>query len=172
MQRKTGVTAVGPAVMMGQRKGIKGLLRATQEYLGEKIVLSRIPMSSQKAYANWLDRKTELLLDAMQKKIEHRPWGLARKALNLFMRDAVYNKYLSKHFGLSKLESWLEVPLDSKVARGLKHRHGGSALPRWPGLKHLKSSDSQKFQEFAGEYAKTQNTKRVHLDIYLFLENR
>ncbi len=148
-------------------------MRIAQKYLGEEIVLDQISTSSQEAYADWLNKKTKLL----QKELKNRPWvamqddvywGTARKALNLFMRDVVYNKY----FGFSKLESWLEVPLDSKVAEGLKNKPGGNVLPRWRTLKGLESSDSQKFQEFAGEYAKTQKIERVHLDIYLFLEDR
>ena len=166
MQRRTGVTAVGPSALRGQGKGV---LKATQVYLGA-LDLSRIPMSAQDKYTDWLDEHTELLLDMLP--LRNRPWGAARKAINLFMRDVLYNRYLNDHFAFAKLESWLEVPLDSAVAKGLKHHAGYGCLPQWPGLKNLKPEISQEFQDFAIQHAKTQRIERVHLDVYLWLENR
>jgi hypothetical protein len=166
MQRGIGVTAVGPSALRGQGKGV---LRVTQAYLGA-IDLSRIPLSAQDKYMDWLDERTELLLDTLP--LTNRPWGAARKAINLFMRDVLYNRYLNDHFALAKLEPWLEVPLDSAVAKGLKNRAGYGRLPQWPGLKNLKSEISQKFQVFAMQHAQTQRIERVHLDVYLWLENR
>ena len=166
MQRSIGVTAVGPSALRGQGKGV---LKATQAYLGA-LDLSQIPLSAQDKYTDWLDEHTESLLDALP--LRNRPWGAARKAINLFMRDILYNRYLNDHFAFVKLESWLEVPLDSAVAKGLKHYAGYGCLPQWPGLKNLKPEISQKFQDFAMQHAKTQRIERVHLDVYLWLENR
>ncbi len=118
----------------------------------------------------WLDRQTEFLLDDFP--ISGRPWGAARKAINLFLRDTLYNQYLCRRFGFHKLESWLEVPLDSASARGLKLAAGRGVLPRWPGLKHLGPAVSEEFQEFATGHARTIGLERVHLDMYLWLENR
>ena len=166
MQRRTSVTAVGPSALRRQGKGV---LKATQTYLGQ-LDLSRTPMSCHDKYLHWLDKQTESLLDALP--IRNRPWGAARKALNLFMRDVLYNQYLNGHFGFSKLEACLEIPLDRAVATGLKGRAGHGRLPQWPGLKNLKPNTSKKFQDFASEYARRKRIEKVHLDVYLWLENR
>lgn len=166
MQRRTGVTAVGPSALRGQGRGV---LKAAQEYLSF-IDLSRIPISSHDEYQHWLDDHTNSLLEKLP--ILNRPWGAARKALNLFMRDTLYNQYLNKHYGIEKLESLMEIPLDSAVAKGLKRHAGRGRLPHWPGLKSLNPDMSTKFQEYAMEYARAKNIARVHLDVYLWIENR
>ena len=166
MKRRTRVTAVGPSALRGQGKGV---LKATQKYLGI-IDLSAIPMTSAAEYANWLNENTNFLLK--QLPIINSPWGAARKALNLFMRDVLYNQYLNNSYRISKIEPWLEVPLDRAVAKGLKKHAGRGKLPQWPGLKHLTARISDVFQDFASAYAGQCNIARVHLDVYLWIENR
>ena len=166
MQRWTGVTAVGPSALRGQGKGV---LRATQSYLGS-VDLAGIPAASGKQYADWLDGQTRALLEILP--IKYKPWGAARKALNLFMREALYNRYLCAHFGIRKIEPWMEIPLDSVVAKGLKHHAGRGRLPQWPGLKRLEPDRSRVYQDFAMAYSREKKISRVHLDVYLWLENR
>ena len=166
VQQMVAVTAVGPSALRGQGKGV---LKASQEFLAA-VSLARIPKSSATRLRQWLDRQTESLLD--QLPINGRPWGAARKAINLFLRDTLYNQYLSRRFGVGMIEPWLEVPLDSAVARGLKARAGRGTLPHWPGLKNLVPVVSEEFQRFASDYARTVGIARVHLDMYLWLENR
>ena len=152
--------------MRGQGKGV---LRTSQNFLAH-ISLARVPKSSAKRFQLWLDRQTELLLDSLP--IKNRPWGAARKAINLFLRDALYNQYLSKQFKLQSIESWLEIPLDSAVAKGLKLQSNRDEFPRWPGLKNLEPNVSEGFQVFASKRAKLKGVARVHLDMYLWLDNR
>ena len=166
LQRKVAFTAVGPSALRGQGKGV---LRASQDFLAQ-MFLSRVPRSSEKRFQLWLDRQTELLLDTLP--IKNRPWGAARKAINLFLRDALYNQYLCEQFKLQSLESWLEIPLDSAVAKGLKSQSNPGELPLWPGLKNLKPNLSKEFQFFASKRANLKGIARVHLDMYLWLDNR
>ena len=166
LQRKVAVTAVGPSALRGQGEGV---LHAAQDFLA-RLSLARLPKSNARRFRAWLDRETEALLDVLP--VENRPWGAARKALNLFLRDALYNQYLCSHFKLQPVEPWLEVPLDSAVARGLKSLGKRGGLPRWPGLKNLRSDVSDHFQGFATQLARRKDVARVHLDIYLWLENR
>ena len=166
LQRKVAFGAVGPSAVRGQGKGV---LRASQDFCSQ-IALARVPKSSAKRYQIWLNRQTEFLLEALP--IKNRPWGAARKAINLFLRDALYNKYLSRQFKLRSVEAWLEIPLDSAVVKGLKsHDHRGE-LPRWPGLKNLTQDVSEVFQVFASKQATLKGIARVHLDMYLWLDNR
>jgi len=160
------VTAVGPSALRGQGKGV---LKASREFLAS-VSLARIPKSNATLFRDWLDRQTESLLDELP--INRRPWGAARKSINLFLRDTLYNQYLCKKFDIEKIESWLEIPLDRAVARGLKSAAGRGGLPQWPGLKNLKPNVSDIFQKFAGTHAKSLGIERVHLDMYLWLENR
>jgi hypothetical protein len=147
----------------------KGVLRASQDFLAQ-ISLARLPKTNQKGFQFWLNRQTELLLNNLP--ITNRPWGAARKAINLFLRDALYNQYLSKEFNLQLIENWLEIPLDSAVAKGLKSKSDRGDLPQWPGLKNLQLNVSEYYQSFALKLADLKGIARVHLDIYLWLDNR
>jgi len=166
LQRKVAVTAVGPSALRGQGKGV---LAATQEFL-PKIGLARLPKSNRKLFESWLNRQTNSLLDTLPLKTK--PWGAARKAINLYLRDALYNQYLCRHFRINRVAAWLEIPLDSVVARGLKKASQHGELPSWPGLKGLTKPVSNQYQEFASELSNRMKIERVHLDIYLWLENR
>lgn len=100
------------------------------------------------------------------------PWGVARKCLNLFLRDAFYSRYLHNEYGLLTLEQWLEVPLDGVVGRFLIRKQKGTRLASWPGLKHLQVEESLIFQEVATEIAQANGIARVHLDIFAWTDNR
>jgi hypothetical protein len=166
VQRKVATSAIGPSTLRGQGAGVLG---ASQQFLS-KLSLARVPKSSEHRFRCWLDRQTDALLDKLP--IDGRPWGAARKAINLFLRDVLYNQYLTRRFAFGQIERWLEIPLDSAVARGLKAHAGPGALPHWPGLKHLDGTVSEEFQTFACAHAHTLGIERVHLDMYLWLENR
>ena len=58
------------------------------------------------------------------------PWGPARKALNVFLRDAAYNTFLRAEYNLALIEPALETPVDSQIARELRKSY---KLPPWKG---------------------------------------
>jgi hypothetical protein len=97
---------------------------------------------------------------------EAKSWGAARKALNLFLRDAVYNHDLSHFYGLSKIRGWLEVPLDEDVGTSLCAEPEGKNLPKWLKIKTLQLLDSAQFQSIASAVATRKRMRRVDLDIY------
>ena len=166
MRQRAAVVAVGPSALRGQGKGV---LRATQNVL-KTINLATIYRDSEVDFNSWLDEQTDLVLAAL--RLKKKPWGAARKAVNLFLRDVLYNRYLCQEYGIHEIEPWLEIPLDSAVAKGLKRKAGHGKLPSWPGLKNLSKDVSDNFQEFAKTWAIEAELSRVHLDIYLWLENR
>ena len=93
--------------------------------------------------------------------------------MNLFLRSCLYNHYLRKAYGLSAIESWLEIPLDSVVAKALRREATSGELPPWPGLKHLTPEAHARFQSYADKSAKHRGLPaRVLLDNYLWLDNR
>jgi len=166
LQRKVAIIAAGPSAMRNQGEGV---LKATQDFLST-VSLARIPKSNAKRFHIWLDRQTTKLLDSLP--ITNRPWGTARKAINLFLREALYNKYLNEQHKLDHIEAWLEMPLDSVVALALKRQFGRGMLPRWSGLKDLDRETSDMFQDAASELAQSKGLQPVHLDMYLWISNR
>ena len=97
-----------------------------------------------------------------------RSWGAARKFLNIFLRGVLYNRYLCGHYDFQVVESFLEIPLDSHVANGLRKETGGkSRLPRWKNIIGLDQKVSTLYQEFAREVAgrPQYQVARVHLDV-------
>ena len=167
VQQYTAVDSVGGSAMRNQGPGV---LRAVQNYLGH-LQLDDIPIKSEKEFGEWLTARTEGLIRALP--IDTRPWGTARKALNLFLRGCLYNHYLRRAYKLAHIERWLEIPLDSVTANALKRLAGRGQLPRWPGLKHLRKRTSDEFQAYALAYSKRAGLPaRVFLDNYLWLKNR
>jgi len=90
--------------------------------------------------------------------------GIARKVLNIFLRDALYTKYLSDAFNLSQAEYLFEIPLDSIVAKGIVKNSEAVQPPRWPGVKYLKPEQSHIYQSAAHKIAEQRLIARVHLD--------
>ncbi len=151
MQKKVAVSAVGASAVRGQPKGT---IKVVRSFLTTKLKLHTIPTHSTEKFGRWLDRKTD------QMGI---PWGVARKCLNLFLRDVLYNRYLHNEYGLHALEQMLEVPLDGVVGRFLIRKQNGRRLKSWPTLKRLKAEESRTFQEVATEITEAEGIARVHL---------
>ena len=91
-------------------------------------------------------------------------WGLARKLLNIFLRDCLYTRYLSERYGLASAVRLFEIPLDSITAKRIRERKPD--LPRWRGVRHLDPEVSAAYQAAALLEAKRKRTSRVHLDAY------
>lgn len=169
IQKHEANAAIGASALRGQvkdtRKNVVGFL--------SRIDLERVPAQDQAAFDKWLDDQTRRL----QRRLpdSRKPWGVARKALNLFLRSCVYNHFLREVHGLEAVERWLEVPLDSKVAGGLirasVHKPQEERLPRWKGLGDGSlRENSARFQAHATRMANEKRLPaRVFLDHYLFL---
>jgi len=97
-----------------------------------------------------------------------RNWGGARKAMNLFLEAAFYDRFLAKTYDLQKLREFRELPLDSNAIKGLKKEVGKRNLPGWKGIKNLKPGDCQGFQEVAKKLAHEKEISRIFLDLYFW----
>jgi hypothetical protein len=151
----------GVGVVRGM--GPAGTLGRVQKFLKEEVDLAGISKQDPRRYTQILDELTERFRRNLPKGAKH--WGVARKCLNLFFRDALYNFYLRKEYDLAKFEKYLEIPLDSYVGTALRRECEGVHLPRWRTVKGLTRQDSAKFQAVAAEVAKRHCTQRVHLDV-------
>jgi len=159
IQHRAARVAVGASAARGQ--GAPGLVLAAREFLSE-VPLERFSVSDERAFRRRLDRVTLELMVTLPRR--GRSWGISRKLLNIFLREALYTRYLENAYRLRRIESFLEVPLDSITARGIRTASPKGSQPRWRGVRHLTVEDSDRFQATAKDLAQTYGVARVHLD--------
>lgn len=167
MQRYIAVTTVGPSALRNQ--GGPGLIEKAHHFLST-LDIRTFAVNDEKSFLEVLDTTTDKLRRTLPLDSQH--WGAARKALNLFLRDICYNRFLSPRYSLAVLEPWMEIPLDSLVAAALKRHVGRGGLPIWPGLKGLTPRVSLWFQHAARDWANTECISRVHLDMRIWVNQR
>lgn len=163
IQRHVAKTSVTPSSLRSQVK--KGGIKKTREFFSA-MNLKEFAVKNEKTFRKTLDQKTKELKTSCKKY--DMKWGSARKALNIFLRSSLYNKYLRDHSGLEKAGKYFEVPLDNIIARNLKKEvkelNMIEKIPKWEGVKNLKKHNSKEFQEIATKIAKKKGVWRVHLD--------
>jgi hypothetical protein len=128
--------------------------------------LSQFGTGNEETFRAALDNETKKLKRAFPRR--SRKWGLARKLLNIFLRDCAYTIYLAREYDLHLAEDFFEIPLDSITARGLKRVTAHGNLPRWPGVKHVTPRLSRRFQLAAQQQAQKRGIARLHLDALLW----
>jgi hypothetical protein len=160
IQERTAQLAIGPSTLRNQ--GASRVVSSARESL-KHLDLRLFKVETLGAFIVSLDNETQNLQEALPHGA--RPWGTARKALNIFLRDALYNVYLSREYALQRLEPWLEVPLDGQVAKALSRQPGGGKLQRWKGIKDLDPAMSKTYQDFAVTVSERYGVSRVHLDL-------
>jgi hypothetical protein len=158
LQARAARIAIGPSSMRGP--GSEGVVRAARLYL-QHVALSGFGTANAKLFRTALDRTTDELMRALPKASRH--WGLARKGLNIFLRDCLYTIYLRDAFWLGASEEFFEVPLDSISGKAL-YEHAAGKLPRWQTVRGMTPTLSDKYQAEASRVAKLKAIPRVHLD--------
>jgi hypothetical protein len=143
--------------------GPQGTITATRRFLAT-LDLSTFCTDNKREYLEVLDYTTQRLKRCLPKGGRH--WGSSRKFLNIFMRGALYNRFLCREYRLRRVERWLEVPLDSHVANGLRQEDGGSLLPRWKSVIGLDPITHRQYQAFSSQVARQKGVVRVHLDLW------
>ena len=161
-----------PSTVRG--KGNAGVAAAARAYLTQ-LDLAKLAADPE-AFPALLDQRTDSLLKSFQGEARKR-WGLARKILTLFLRDAVYNVHLREAYGLEVLERQLELPLDGESAKRVRRdyrklRKNQPDLPKLPGWKGpfvLTRQDSRDHQKAALKVAQAKGLKaRIHLDAFFW----
>jgi hypothetical protein len=160
VQLRTARCAIGASTL--RRQGAPGAVHAARRFLGN-LPLKPFGVSRQRTFRSRLDRATVDLQAAMPKGAQ--AWGTARKALNIFLRDALYTTYLRERYALARAEELLEIPLDAITADRL-HAECTTVLPRWPGVRHLTERVSDLYQAEARRVAAGRGIAPVHLDTY------
>jgi len=167
LQRRLAQISVGPSAL--RKQGAPDIIRICRDYFEKEIDLRKfIEALQSNNYSLYLDSKTGELLK--QFPDNGKSWGAARKGLNLFFREIVYNCYFANYLGIpSEYEEnreflmQLEVPLDKDVATSLVNKYHD--LPKWKSIKELTPDQSNLYQKKADEYAAELMTARVHLDL-------
>jgi len=167
IQKHVATVSISPSTVRGQ--GAPGVVAVVRDHLAS-LRLSRFRVSDRGAFRRSLEGATQDLVSALPAAA--RSWGLARKCLNVFLRDSFYNARLVSEFGLGVAEPFFEVPLDRIVAKELRRHAGRGLLPIWPGVRHLTADMSEVYQAFALELSASWGIARVYLDTYLWVEGR
>jgi hypothetical protein len=168
LQSQIARTATGSSA--GRGKGNAGVAAAARTYLAQ-LDLSKLAADPE-AFPALLNKRTGSLLKKFEGEARPR-WGLARKLLNIYLRDAVSNVHLRKAYRLAALERHLELPLDEETATRLRHdftrllrrNPALTPLPPWPGVFKLTLAVSRDYQTAAQKVSRSKRLRsRVHLD--------
>lgn len=163
MQKRAANGSVGPSTIRGMAPA--GTAKIIKEYF-YSFDIRRIKAGSEKSFIRKLDGITDELLNTLPKESQH--WGMARKCINIFLRNCLYNRYISDFYKLLPMEKWLEIPLDSHVGKGLIKNLESCNLPRWSTVIDLTRTNSDLYQKAANELASKKKVSRIHLDDLLY----
>lgn len=165
LQRRIAQAAIGPSSL--RKQGASKVIARARTFVNQ-IDLAQVSALNAVTFVDWLDATTDALVNKLPSGARH--WGSARKAVNLFLRDAVYNQDLALHFQLDKVRPWLEVPLDQHVRIGLRGlpeaKQLGRKLPGWTTIKKLTPEISAAYQQLACRDAENRGVCRVDVDVY------
>lgn len=167
--RRLSQVSVGASALRNQ--GGKGIIKKARDYFEHSIEIDDLikNLDDEKKFKTYLNIHTKQLSRKFSSTDEN--WGAARKALNLFFREIVYNTFVTEHYNLptdfTKFNikiKYLEVPLDKYVASAI-YNENENHLPKWKSIKSLKITHSDQYQLEAMEIAKKRKIARVHLDL-------
>ncbi|GAA5524829.1 hypothetical protein Maes01_01388 [Microbulbifer aestuariivivens] len=161
LQERTGYLAIGRSTLRNQ--GASGVIDVARVYLQKMNLKALGDVSSEVDFQRFLNRHTKALANKFPNGAKGN-WGAARKALNIFLRDCLYNHYLRGWLEIKHVEEWLEVPLDGDVARNLYEMYSDE-LPKWTSIKSLTPDVSFKYQMAASKVSIKEEVSRIHLDV-------
>jgi len=160
MQKRIAKLAIGKSTL--RKQGAPGVVGIAREYL-TNIDLKKFAVDDVKEFEKVLNSRTNYLKTKFPDGAKN--WGTARKALNVFLRDVIYNYYLRRYFMFTeKIENWLEIPLDGNIAKKIRKKFPNKISNNFT-IKGLNKDESIKYQKCAQKIASKYKTNRVHLDL-------
>jgi hypothetical protein len=157
LRRRAAELAVAASTVRGSPTGT---VRAARRAL-QTVRLEAFVVSSRTQFLDVLEHETRRVRSRLPRGARH--WGIARKILNIYLRSCVYSRPLAEAYRLTRIERWLELPLDSQVARGA-HACSDAKLPRWRTVKGLTRKDSAAFQKAAVDLAAKLRVYPIHFE--------
>ena len=157
--------AIGPSTLRNQ--GAPGVAKVAREFLTD-LQLWRLKRMHLDRYTETLDRWTKRLRRKLPPRA--RNWGTARKALNIFLVEVFFNRFLAREYRMQRLKDVLETPLDSKANKRIRRfaNEKGLPLPKWRGVKGLTDEVSRDYQEVASQMAAENRIPRACLDLIVW----
>jgi hypothetical protein len=189
IQHYVANVVIGPTTLRNQPSD--KVAEKARDFLTTRIDLNELKNKQITDYRNWLDKKTKELMNWFPDGAKD-DWGAARKAINLFMIGAYFNRILFEKYKLDRFKNVLETPLDGRAAKRLREygkkkgvawmcklcsedarksckkqrlRCGDSAFP---GIVNLKEYQSRGYQEVATEFAREVGLPLAEIDIVLW----
>jgi hypothetical protein len=159
LQAHVAMRAITASALRNQ--GSPGVVDAAREYVAA-IDLRETTGLSESQFRKWLNLHTGKLRRRFPVGARSN-WGAARKALALFLRDAIYCLPLSEYYDLARIRPLLELPLDREAHSGLILDF--PMVPVWPGVKALRWRTNAQMQRIAATIAQGRQIHRVDLDI-------
>ena len=146
------------------RRQPSGTTQAAINFCRDLGLIDFSSIKNEDEYLNELGKQTNLLME----KLPSKSWGIARKALNIFLFQTAHDIILSAKYNLTKLIPYLEVPLDNPNALKLKNKAKQEGIIlNWKNIKDLKKIDSDAFQKYAKKIAQDEhNCSRCYLDLF------
>jgi hypothetical protein len=171
LQNRVAYLAIGRSSLRNQ--GVPGLVKTSRDFAASLNLKAMAKCWNELNFDSYLDRKTKALQKKFRKKARNN-FGAARKALNLFFRDVVYNTFLRKKYNISLVSKHieqLELPLDSYTSKKIIKRYPILKF-YWGGIKYLSAECSELFQDRATIMAVQKKCARVHLDVFYWREGK
>jgi hypothetical protein len=159
LQMKTARATITSSSMRGP--GCGEAIRAGRAFVCG-LELRRFSSRTRAGFQTELDDATRELVAAMPRVA--RSWGLARKGINIFLRECLYTSYLRDYSRIERAERYFELPLDSLTGKALKRT--APELPRWDCIRRLTPTISEAFQAAASREGDRRGFARVHLDVF------
>ena len=166
VQRRIAHTAIAPSTLRSQ--GARGVVGQARDFLAT-LRLGKLTHIKTDDYQNILDAWTQRLAASFPGRAKGN-WGAARKAINIFMVAAYFNKVLAYKYKLARFKDVLETPLDNLAAKEIKKRakSAGRSLPKFETIKRLRPEVSHKYQLYASEVARNEGLHRAEVDLILW----
>jgi hypothetical protein len=166
IRNRVARVAVGPSTVRGNPAGTT---EAARRFL-RNLPLGSFATHDRAGFIRTLDRSTTQLQAVLPPGAKR--WGVARKLLNIYLRDCVYSAHLRSAYCLGRIEPFCEVPLDSITAGKLRESDEGVELPVWSGVGALTPAVSAQYQAVAAQIARALKMRTVHLDVFWWSEDR
>jgi len=153
--------SISPSVVRGQKSGT---MKEIINYLVSINLENFSKVKDEKNFNHLLDMYT----NEPGKKIKC--WGIARKAINIFLFQASHDIVLNRKYNLNKIIPYLELILDNNNAKKLvKYAKQKGINLEWEKIKSLDKKTNKKFQKVAKKYAHEEyKCERCYLEFYLW----
>lgn len=166
VQKRVANVCIGNSTLRNQDS--PGVVKVARRFLTDLKLMELRDMTGEQ-FKEWLDRQTDILRSRFPEGAQDN-WGAARKAINVFLEEAFYNRFLVEEYSLNRLAEFLELPLDSKVVRKIKEESQKFgirfSLDRWRGIKNLTAEQSARLQQCATALATKRGIQRTCLDLW------